>query len=180
MRLIIELWCLKRILVSLRGLFWKPHFCMVKYLSFLNSSFAFWQQPSRKRNWTQTQCNLTGASFHSQGITICNQRINLNKYFVNYCENERWSYSLKPQDLWTSLFLLHSSLHTLVYSLKQWNCIVVNLDCQVYRICITGKTWCGNIKKFTRSWEWRLISYSQASPQLALAAGNASSYYIPP
>ncbi len=38
--LVIELWILWRILVSLRGFFGRLYFCMVKYLSFINSSFA--------------------------------------------------------------------------------------------------------------------------------------------
>ncbi len=46
-RVIIISW---RILVSFRGIFGRLYFCMVKYLSFLNSSFAlkntFWQGPN--------------------------------------------------------------------------------------------------------------------------------------
>jgi hypothetical protein len=41
LRLVIELWYLEGFWFLLEDFFWKFYFCMVKYLNFHNSSFAF-------------------------------------------------------------------------------------------------------------------------------------------
>jgi len=71
LRLVIRVIISWRILVSFRGLFWRLYFCMVRYLSFHNSSFCLqmlFKVFGQALFWRLYFCMMKYLSFHNSSF----------------------------------------------------------------------------------------------------------------